>query len=80
MHSVIRRHFIYVAKEVKANQKKVAIKPYAYVRKERNTHLQEEKFYCKIKGAIYTIYEEKVFLIRFMHSLKIHISAVGVYH
>lgn len=80
VHSVIRRHFIYVAKEVKKAQKNQVIKPFAYVRKERNTKNQEEKFYCKLKGAVYTKYGEKVYLIHFMHTLNIHLSASEFYN
>ncbi len=80
VHSVIQRHFIYIIKDIKSGQRNGAIKPYAYIRKERNTARQEEKFYCKIKGGVFTVYKEKVYLIRFMHSLKIHLSAVGVLH
>jgi hypothetical protein len=78
VQSIIQRHFIYTVKEIRAGEERLAVKPYAYLRKERNTRAQEEKFYCKIKGGVYTIFKNRVFLVLFMHSLKIHLFATPV--
>ncbi len=75
VRSIIRRHFICMVKEVKDNRMGKPL-PHLYVIKERNTREHKEKFFCKIKGSIYTIYNSKLFLILFMHSLKINLIAI----
>jgi hypothetical protein len=69
---IIRRHFVFIAKEVQGAAPKQKPLPYLYVLKERNTREQREKFFCRIKGSIYAINNGKLFLILFMHSLKIN--------
>ena len=54
VHSVIRRHFIYMVKEVKSQELEKPL-PYLYVEKIRNTKEQKQKFFCKIKGSVYAI-------------------------
>lgn len=70
VHSVIRRHFVCMVKEVKEG---VIDKPapYLYVVKEHNTKEHREKFFCKIKGSVCALNQGRVFLIVFMHSLRI---------
>jgi hypothetical protein len=79
LHTVIQRHFIYTAQELVDSQRPTQIKPSATVRKQRDTRTQEEMFYCKIKGGVYTTYKERLFLIRFMHTLKIQLCATPAY-
>ena len=45
--------------------------PYLYVVKEHNTKEHREKFFCKIKGSVCALNQGRVFLIVFMHSLRI---------
>ncbi len=75
VRSIIRRHFICVVKEVKEIPAKRPW-PYLYSLKERNSREQREKFFCRIKGNIYAVNEGKIFLIVFMHSLKINFTAI----
>lgn len=75
LRSIIQRHFICMVREVKDN-KIDRPKPYLYVLKEHNRRAQREKFFCRIKGGIYAISEKRVFLILFMHSLKITLTAI----
>jgi hypothetical protein len=70
VRSVIRRHFIYIVKEV-SNPNIEKPKPYLYVLKEQDTKEQRQKFFCKLKGSILAINRGKLFLIVFMHTLKI---------
>jgi hypothetical protein len=49
--------------------------PYLYILKEHNTREQKEKFFCKIKGSVCAVNKGKIFLIVFMHSLKIDLVA-----
>jgi hypothetical protein len=71
VHSVIRRHFIYMLKEIKNEHHIEKPLPYLYVLKEHNTIEHKEKFFCKIKGSFCAINKGKLFLVVFMHSLKI---------
>ncbi len=75
VRSIIRRHFVCIAKEVEHNK---AEKPLPYVRviKEHNSREQKEKFFCKIKGSVYVICNGRIFLIVFMHSLRINLVAI----
>jgi len=75
VHSEIRRHFIYLVKEVKtkAGQKPL---PAVFILKERNTKENRERFFCKIKGSVYAVSGKRLFLIFFMHTLKITLSRI----
>ena len=70
VRSIIRRHFICMVKEVKSEGiDKPA--PYLYVLKEHNSKEHKEKFFCKIKGSVCAVNQGRLFLIVFMHSLRI---------
>ncbi|MFH0738309.1 MAG: hypothetical protein V2A59_00405 [Candidatus Omnitrophota bacterium] len=77
VRSTIHRHFVSIVKEVKDKQPE---KPasYIYVLRERNTREQRERFFCRIKGSMYMVNNGKLFLILFMHSLKISLVATAV--
>ncbi|MFH1269514.1 MAG: hypothetical protein ABIH75_00455 [Candidatus Omnitrophota bacterium] len=70
VRSTIHRHFACIIKEVQ--EKDVSKpKPYLYVLKEHNSREQKEKFFCRIKGSIYAVHKGRLFILMFMHSLKI---------
>lgn len=73
--SIVRRHFICIIKELNENPVR---KPDSYlcIFKERNTNELRERFFFKLKGSIYAVYENKLFLILYMHSLKVDLAAV----
>ncbi|MDD2680229.1 MAG: hypothetical protein PHO03_05490 [Candidatus Omnitrophica bacterium] len=73
--STIRRHFICMVKEVKDGQNIEKPAPYLYVLKSHNTKEQREKFFCKIKGSLCAVHKGRLFLVIFMHSLKIDLVA-----
>jgi hypothetical protein len=75
VRSIIHRHFICIVKEIKDKQISKP-QPYLYVLKERNSREQREKFFCRIKGSIYAVHKGRLFLILFMHSLKIILTPV----
>ena len=79
IHSVIRRHFICIVKEVREEEPGAMQKPlpYLYVLKEHDTQRQKEKFLYRIKGSVYAIANKKVFLVLFAHSLKISLNAIA---
>ena len=73
---VIRRHFVCLVKEVKDSQG-LRPSPYLYVLKQRNSRQQQEKFFCRIKGSVYAQSNGKLFLLLFMHSLKINFIGIA---
>lgn len=73
IRSVIRRHFVCIIKEMKDNNTE-GPKPYVYILKKRNTKEQKEAFFCRLKGSLFVISNGRLFLILFMHSLKINLS------
>ena len=74
VHSVVRRHFACMVKQVeKADAVKPA--PYLYVLKERDTRQKREHFFCKIKGNLLAVNKGKIFLILFVHTLSIQLTA-----
>jgi len=75
VRSTIRRHFVCILKEVESNKTEMPL-PNLYILKERNRKSQKEKFFCRIKGSVYAIANGKLFLILFMHSLKINLETI----
>lgn len=75
MRSIIHRHFVYIIREVKDAPTEKPL-PYLYVLKEQNTKEQREKFFCKMKGSLYTINKGKLYLIIFMHTLKVNLVPI----
>ncbi len=71
VRSIINRHFICMIREVKKGTERP--EPSLHVLKEHNSREQREKFFCKIKGSVYAVNQGKVFLITFMHSLRINL-------
>ncbi|MBU0709924.1 MAG: hypothetical protein KJ793_04325 [Candidatus Omnitrophica bacterium] len=76
IRSIIRRHFVYMVKEVKNNNIDKP-EPYLYVLKEKRSNDQKEKFFCRMKGSMYAVMDQRLFLILYMHSLKINLVATG---
>ena len=81
VHSVIQRHFVCMVKEVKDYQMQKPA-PYLSVLKERNTKEQREKFFCKIKGSVCAVSAGKIYLVLYMHTLRIDLTttSTGVVH
>lgn len=76
VRSIIRRHFIYMAKEVHKDNRPKPPMPCVHVLKERNTKEQKERFYCRMKGSVYATTNGRLFLISFVHTLKITMVAI----
>jgi len=75
VRTIIRRHFIYMAQEIQKPPSQVD-KPYLKVVKLRNSKSRIERFFCKMKGSIVATYDNRLFLIKFMHTLNINLSAL----
>jgi hypothetical protein len=74
VRSVINRHFVCLVKEI-PDAKAERPQPYVHVIKEHNSREQKEKFFCKIKGNVCAVSNGRLFLILFVHSLKISLIA-----
>jgi hypothetical protein len=77
LRSIIRRHFVYLVKEIKDNREVARPLPYLYILKGHDTRNQQEKFFCRMKGSIFAVARGRLFLILFMHSLKITLVALS---
>lgn len=75
VHSVIQRHFICIIKEIQDKKPQQPLSQ-IYVVKEKNTREQRERFSCRIKGSVCAASGERLFLILFMHSLKIDLTSI----
>jgi len=76
VHSVIRRHFVYIVKEAKGDNQAERPQPCVHILKERNTKEHREKYTCRLKGSMYVLNKEKLFLVVFMHTLSINLTAI----
>jgi hypothetical protein len=73
VRSIIQRHFIYLAKEIPDTKVPKPL-PQLYVTREHNSFQQSEKFFCKLKGSVYVVCENKIYLIIYLHSLSITLT------
>lgn len=76
VRTVVRKHFVYMVKDVTEGAKLEKQPPYLVIFKKRDTKEKTEKFFCRMKGSVYAVCEGKVYLITFMHSLKICLTAI----
>lgn len=76
MRTTINRHFICTVTAVK-DTKMDKPSPYLYILKQRNSKEQKERFFAKVKGSIYAICDHNIYLINYMHSLKINLEHLG---
>lgn len=74
VHSVVRRHFAYIVKPITSPEVNKP-EPYLYVLKQRNTLLKREHFFCKVKGSVLAQNEGKFYLIIFVHTLNVELTA-----
>ncbi|MFA5319786.1 MAG: hypothetical protein WBE75_03015 [Candidatus Omnitrophota bacterium] len=75
IHSIVSRHFVYMAKEVTGGELENKPSPYLYILKIKDSREHVEKFFCRIKGGMFVVINGRLFLIHFMHSLKITLSS-----
>jgi hypothetical protein len=75
VRTIVRRHFVYFVQQVQDYQVEKHA-PYLFVLKEHNTKEKREKFYCRMKGNLYAIHNEKLYWIHFMHSIRINLAAI----
>ncbi|MCX7661632.1 MAG: hypothetical protein N2Z79_02985 [Candidatus Omnitrophica bacterium] len=70
---IIHRHFIYKIKEIKNNEVKPLPKPILFIFKEHNSYERKEKFFYKFKSSLYLVNNHKLYLVEFLHSLRINL-------
>lgn len=75
VHSIVHRHFICFVKEVVNNQP-APPEPYVYVLKEQDNKKHKGRFFCKVRGSVYAVSNNKLFLLIFMHTLKINLATI----
>ena len=75
VRSIVRRHFVCLVREVTDGQAQKPA-PFLHIVREKNSLEQKEQFYCRLKGSIFAVSNERLFLITFVHSLKICLSAI----
>ena len=76
MRCSTRRHFVCIIKQVQ--ELPGPEQPQVHILKEHNTLDQRERFSCRIKGRVYVSAYGRLFVVYFMHSLKISLEAVPV--
>jgi hypothetical protein len=76
IRTVVRRHFAYFIRQV-AEKPSDMEPPYLFVIKQRNTVDKYERFYCRMKGSLVVVSNEKFYKINFMHSLKICLNSIA---
>ena len=75
LRTTIHRHFVSIVKEVADKEMEKPLS-YVYVLREHNTIEQRERFFCRIKGSMYVVNNDKLYLVLFMHSLKINLAVL----
>ncbi|MDD5347841.1 MAG: hypothetical protein PHT59_04430 [Candidatus Omnitrophica bacterium] len=75
IRTTVRRHFIYIVKEV-TEETIQRQSPELSIVKQRNTKQKAEKFFCRLKGSVYAISNGRLYLVTFMHSLKIMLQSI----
>lgn len=73
----VKRNFIYIVKNVQ-EAKNNTLLPRLYVLKHKDSRRDKEKFFCRIKGSLYTVNKDKLFFVIFSHSLTINLMPVAV--
>lgn len=64
-----------MVREIKQKPDKID-EPYLSVVKIRDTRKKIERFACKMKGAVIASYNNRLYHIRFMHTLNINLFAL----
>jgi hypothetical protein len=73
VRSTIHRHFACMVKEVTGAKVDKPL-PYLYILKVRDEKERRDQFYCRVKGSVYALNNGKLFLVVFMHSLKVKLQ------
>jgi len=72
--TVIQKHLIYFVRQIKQQGPNDKVKPELFIIKQKNSHSKTEAFLVKMKAGMYIQYEGNLYVINFLHSLKIFMS------
>ncbi len=75
IRTIVRRHFIYIVHELE-KQPTEQKQPYLSILKIQDTKNKKQHFFCKLKGSVCASFNNKIYLIEFMHSLVINLAAL----
>lgn len=75
VRSCVHRHLVCRIEEMSKAQDFLPRPTLSVVRKQ-DTRFKLEHFYCRIKGQMYLANNNQVFLVSFIHSLRIELSAI----
>lgn len=75
IRSCIHRHLVCRIEEISKAQDSLS-RPTLYVVRRQDTKVRLEHFYCRIKGQMFLAAKEKMFLVSFIHSLRIELAAI----
>jgi hypothetical protein len=75
IRSIVRRHFVCLVREA-FNGKVAKPAPFLHIVRERNSIEHREQFFCRLKGSVLAVSNERLYLITFVHSLKISMIAI----
>lgn len=77
IRTVVNRHLICRIHNVVGAEEFLQA-PALSVIKKRDTQANTEAFYCRIKGLMYMSAKHKLYLVSFLHSLRIQLKAVSI--
>ena len=75
IRTFIRRNFIFQATETDI-QEESPDRTKVYILKYHNSDEQKDKFLFRLKGSIYAVSNDKVYLITYIHSFKLELKAM----
>jgi hypothetical protein len=68
-----QRHIVYSIQEVQ-DTNKILEKPVLSVIKLHDSRVKVDRLFCKMKGKIFALHEGKIYLVSFVHTLKIELT------
>jgi len=70
----IRRNFICSLKSIREPQENITTAPKISIYKNHDTLLHTSKFLYKIKGNIYVVNQEQIYIVSYIHSFKLELA------
>lgn len=77
VRTAINRHLICRIQDIDCSERLLPA-PALYVLKKRDTKTNTEAFYCRIKGFMHMAISDKLYLVNFIHSLRIKLKVISI--
>lgn len=74
LRTMVNRHMVCRITDIERPDS-ILPRPTLYVFKKRDTRINIEEFYCRIKGQMYCADQDKIYLVHFINSLRIQLKA-----